>query len=549
MSAFLPADIGLPERFRSWRPGQLDAVNRALEWAASDVRALALCMPTGSGKSLVYMALAQAVGRTCVLTSTKGLQDQLLADFAAMGLVDIRGMNNYACLAVEEDGDFPFFKGGASTSHDSAVVPCDEGPCMGGFRCELNQSGCTYFDAKRRAQSSQLVVTNYSYWLRVQNQEEKSGLGSFEALILDEAHGSSEELASYLSVEIGAAELEELMGEEMPQDNENWSAWRSWAGSMRRAASTLLESRSSTNRLSQARVREIRQLGGLRDRLASIADARGLWVQDSYRDRRGSRKLRFDPVNVKEYRDALIPDAVPRVLFVSATVRPKTLDMLGLEPAPGGTERGSYCFEESTIAFPVGRRPVVYVPTVKMRYDMTLDQMRWWVTKIDQIIDKRLDVKGIVHTTSYKRAQFLKRNSRHGLKMVLPESATTRMVVADFIRRSSPGILVSPAVTTGFDFPGDACRFQIIGKIPFPDTRSKVLQAREKLDKDYGPYQAMQTVVQSAGRGMRGADDWCETFILDDNWTWFWARYRHFAPRWFQNAVRTSQTIPAPGVY
>jgi len=101
-------------------------------------------------------------------------------------------------------------------------------------------------------------------------------------------------------------------------------------------------------------------------------------------------------------------------------------------------------------------------------------------------------------------------------------------------------------MTTGWDFPYDSCYFQIIGKIPYPDTRGEIQQARTKQDPHYQSYVAMQTLVQIAGRGVRAEDDKCETLVVDDNMLWFISRYKEFAPKWFHDAVRFSRVIPSP---
>lgn len=519
-------ELGLPAKFASWRPGQADALARIL---ASDKRFAGVCMPTGSGKSLVYVAAANLVGRAVVLTSTKGLQDQLIRDFHEAGLVDIRGMNNYECRAVGAEGEFPFFR------DEREPVACDEAPCTGGYRCELKEAGCSYFDAKRAAMNSTLVVTNYSYWLRV-NQTEK-GLGQFDLLIMDEAHDAPDELADFLSVEMGASELEMLLDEDFPRDTDDFEWWRQWGAGLGARLDMMAEQyEEDRHEMNRASLRHLKSVRNLRDRMQAVVGAKGEWVQESYRDHRGSRKLRFSPVNPKEYTGELFQDA-KKVLFVSATVRPYTMGLMGL-----GEDQ--YDFIESRTAFDARRRPVIHVPTVRMRHDMTPDQMRMWVNRIDQIMDRRQDRKGIIHTVSYRRAEYLLKYSRWAHAMMMPKTATTRQVVEAFKRRPAPCALVSPAVSTGFDFPYEECRYQVIGKIPFPDTRSKVLKAREDLDKDYGPYVAMQQLVQACGRGMRAADDWCENLVIDDQWVWFIQKYRSFAPEWFLRAVRTSMTVP-----
>ena len=168
--------------------------------------------------------------------------------------------------------------------------------------------------------------------------------------------------------------------------------------------------------------------------------------------------------------------------------------------------------------------------------------------RIDQIISARLDRKGIIHTTSYERRNLVLTYSEHRAIMLANDSNNTRTTVERFRRAAPPSVLVSPSLTTGWDLPYEDCEYAIIGKIPFPDTRSPITKARTEEDEDYGPYTAMQIIVQASGRGMRSAEDQCEVFILDENWRWFWPKYKKFAPKWFAESVRRRPplTIPNP---
>jgi Rad3-related DNA helicase len=101
-------------------------------------------------------------------------------------------------------------------------------------------------------------------------------------------------------------------------------------------------------------------------------------------------------------------------------------------------------------------------------------------------------------------------------------------------------------MATGWDFPDDECRWQIIIKLPFPDTRGEIIKARSKQDPDFTSYMAMQQLIQAVGRGVRSKTDWCETFIVDNNITWFIDRYKHLSVDWFRGAYKTKPTIPQP---
>ena len=98
MTDSLPAPIffGLPAAYSEWRPHQAEACELMLQPIP---RFKMVVCPTGFGKSLTYMAAAMiAEGRTVVLTSTKGLQTQLIEEFGSMDeVVDVRGRGNYTC--------------------------------------------------------------------------------------------------------------------------------------------------------------------------------------------------------------------------------------------------------------------------------------------------------------------------------------------------------------------------------------------------------------------------------------------------------------------
>ncbi len=90
----------------------------------------------------------------------------------------------------------------------------------------------------------------------------------------------------------------------------------------------------------------------------------------------------------------------------------------------------------------------------------------------------------------------------------------------------------------------DECRFQIIAKVPFIDNRPAIIRARVKSDRFYMDYVTLQELIQMCGRGVRSDRDFCNTYIIDDNFgDWFWPRNRKYAPRWFRAGVRRVDSI------
>ncbi len=530
MSALLPdpAMIGLPAKFTHWRPGQDRAILAAVD---SKKRFIVQNAPTGFGKTIAYMAQALLSGaRTAVLTASKGLQSQLLHDFAECGLVDVRGQNNYKCRALQPGGDHYSYAIAAPSEN------CDSGPCHAGAFCSLRKGGCHYFDAVAVARNSRLVVTNYTYWIAQHRYSE--GLGAFDLLVMDEAHDAPDELAQSMEVEISEFDVQTLLGITLPhgEDPLRWKEWGTGAASVAARRWDALDAGIKQGSSSHTVLREAHTLKNLLKRLQVIAQMEGGWLVE-----RRPKSARIAPIWPAPYAERYLFLNTPKIVFVSATVKEKTLELLGVKP-------GEFEFHEYPSTFPVARRPVIPVPSVRCNHNWSEIEQRTWVRRIDQIISKRLDRKGIVHTTSYDRRNLVLTYSEHRAIMLFNDGTNTRTTVEKFRNAAPPCVLVSPSLTTGWDLPFEECEYSIIGKIPFPDTRSPITKARTEQDADYGPYLAVQVIVQASGRGMRSVDDQCEIFILDENWRWFWPKYKKFAPNWFAAAVpkRPQVTIPDP---
>jgi ATP-dependent DNA helicase DinG len=224
-------------------------------------------------------------------------------------------------------------------------------------------------------------------------------------------------------------------------------------------------------------------------------------------------------------------------------VTKRTLSMLGAT----GT---AVDWHEAPSPFDVHRRPIYCfrdTPRIRIDHRVTAEMLDWWVFRIDEWLERRHDRKGIIHTVSYARQRAILERSQFARYMLAPgKSADVPPAVERFKTAPAPAILLSPSIMTGFDFPGDTCEYQVVSKVPFPDTRSEIAKARAAADPDFGPHTTMQALVQAVGRGMRAQTDRCETLIIDDHIHWFLRKHHALAPTWFLDAVQTVSTMPDP---
>lgn len=520
-----PQDIGLPHP--AWRKGQWEMVQATADHEGQHQLWIA---PTGFGKSLAYMGVAALTGwRTVILTATKSLQDQLMREFGAhdlnaalleglndgKGLIDVRGQSNYLCNAAGDPttGLGMFFRKGR-------IYTVRDAPCRRGITCPLREGGCAYYDRVREAARSTVFVTNYDFWMRNAHK-----MGRVDLLVMDEAHQAPDELADFLSFRL-TAEHKRVFKRSFPagEDVRDWADWAEWSGG--RLAEML-------ERDYDAKVADLKMEV---DRMADLLRI-GEWVIEH--DQHGG--VAFDCINPESQGRRVLWGSAKRVLLVSATVNLMTAKALGMDPA-------QVTVREATTSFPVNRRPVYVVNgAVRLNFRSTEGEKRMWVNLIDRIIDQRQHLKGIIHTTSFERAKYLLIYSRHRSLLRLNSSGDTAATVSAF-KSAKVGILVSPSLTTGWDFPDGECRWQIIGKIPFPDLRSKAAKTKNSRNKEWSGYTAAQVIVQASGRGMRSESDWCETFIVDGNFGWWWTANLKFLPKWWQIAVKWVglAQLPAP---
>ena len=525
-----PSDFGAPPKFSSWRPGQDRAVLDAIE---SSARFVVQRLPTGAGKSLHVILQGLMTGRRiCVLTETKGLQTQYLNDFRSAGLVDVRGQNNYDCLALMSGGEF-FTSGNARRT-------CDEGPCHFGAKCSIADTTCYYYGAIRKAKQSQLVITNYSYWLSAAKTAMRRGgkhpLGDFDILLLDEADGSPDAVERYLAFDLIGSEVLAHLRQPLPDGH--LDELIAWAGTQMTTLEERLEQLSGPIADGYAKKAQVQEARDFKELYHNVTLLSGLNA-DNWIMSKEAYGLKFDPIWVGDYTESLLFLKIPRAILVSATVTPKTMELLGVS---------EFDFFEYPSSFPVERRPIRHVKSVPVRFTMTSDEVDIWVHTIDSIISQRLDRKGIIPTVSFKRQKELLQRSRYREIMIGNTSMDTMNKVKQYRDASAPAILVSPSIARGWDFPGDQCEYLIISKLAFPDSSNSIVTARSKLDPEYPMYLAARDLVQSCGRGMRSETDSCEVFMVDDQVLWFISRWAKFIPKEFLEAYREKNLtiIPKP---
>lgn len=543
--AFLPPppDIGLPAKFDSWWPGQVDAIATALD---APTRFCALVLPTGFGKSLTYMGILQMLLplRGLTLTATKALQGQLAGDFVDLDPAIVQGQKSYLCKALMPGGELAAQFASSNIAIRRSPATVEMGPCHSKVQCSLRAGGCGYFDALRKAEhpTTAFTLANYAFWLTLGQRPQLAAIRP-DVLILDEAHDAPDALSDAIGATIAAELCAQVLQEKLPGPAARSPLeWHTWAKDRAKRLTQWVEAARPGTREALAGVRRAQTLLYALKRIGSI-DPDLLVISDEHDG------VRFDLIWAAPLAESWLFRGVRKVILTSATMTRHTADLLGIMAK-------DLTFYEAGTGFPADRRPVYIAPARKMpwgealRIDhrMTRDDEQSWLTHLDHIIGERPDRKGIVHCVSYARRDQILAGSAHRGRLMTHGRHDTQTQIAAF-KLAPPGtVLVSPAVTTGYDFPFAECEYQIVAKIPFPDSRDPITKARTIVDAQYPAHIAMQGLVQMVGRGMRAPTDRCETFIADAHAQWFLRVHKTLAPRWFLRAVKSLEAgaVPVP---
>jgi Rad3-related DNA helicase len=174
--------------YQEIRSGQSEVLKKLSDnW--NKYRFFVLELPTGFGKSAVAKTICSSFKNAFLVTATKQLQDQYIADFPDGSMKSIKGRANYQC-------DY------------NLRLNCEIGPCMVNKallnECKRNNN-CPYYNARNKALNANVALTSYQYFLR------STECGNFwkprNVLILDECHLLEQQVTQWAGIFLSPRDL------------------------------------------------------------------------------------------------------------------------------------------------------------------------------------------------------------------------------------------------------------------------------------------------------------------------------------------------------
>ena len=246
---------------------------------------------------------------------------------------------------------------------------------------------------------------------------------------------------------------------------------------------------------------------------------------------RGDKRFEFKPIDVAPFVEEYLFKSGKKVLMMSATIINKDAFCKVL-----GIPLDQCAFISIPSPFPVENRPVFFSPIGSMAMRSIDQSLPKLAQAVKAILDEHKNEKGIIHCHSYKIANYLKKNIRRR-RLLSHDSSNRDQVLYDHMNGKKPTVLLSPSMTEGVDLKGDASKFQILCKVPYPYLGDKLIRKRMNKWKWWYPLQTIKSIIQSVGRSIRTKEDQAITYILDSDWERFYSRNRDLFPEDFKKTL------------
>lgn len=537
--------------FNEPRDPQIQAINFILNSFNSGKKFVISELGTGIGKSAIGITVSRYLDQVSklgsysyILTTQKVLQEQYVNDFGTSKnelLKSIKSATNYTCNFYQDQ----------SCGESRRLLNSLKGQINGSNFFNSCTKNCAYVSEKKSFLNSKIGITNFSYFLAETMYAKK--LEPRELLIIDECHNIESELSKFIEVVFSEKFAKETLKCKLPklygdQDNQLKIAFK-WVkedylvklkrhfstiqSKISKVISDVVDPDDSEFNILSKRYELIDKHICKVNRFIDNFDENNwiLNVIDSKFDKRSLKKLEFKPVDVSTYADSLLYHFGTNVLMMSATIVDKDVFCNTI-----GINLDDVAFLSMPSPFDIKNRPVHILPAGKMsmnNIDATLPKLSEVVT---MLLELHKNDKGIIHCTNYKIAKYIHENVKND-RLLIHNSENRDITLINHMQSKSPTVLLSPSMMEGVDLSGDASRFQILCKVPFPYLGDKVIKKRKLLNPKWYIFQTVKSIIQAMGRSVRSDTDHATSYVLDEDWNMFFNINKNLFPKDFRDSI------------
>jgi len=487
--------------------------------------------PTGSGKSLLARAIAgcartageagpEEVIDAYYTTPQVSQLDDVAEDPLLSDLEVIRGKNNYDCILPGETD-----------------TPVNQAPCARErqFDCQVKHR-CPYFSDRAIASNQPIAAMTLAYFMQTAGSDV---FGPRDVVVIDEAHGLGDWAEMYATIELGPDTVP-VWDDTRPQAVDDLEDAVGYAQRLADVGERRVQELRQQEELAPEEVAERDRLNKLRQDLSWFVEdyqdpeSVTTWVVDQPDGEGGSVTIK--PLDPEKYLKHTVWDRGHRHALLSATILNKEAFCanVGLNP-------DNVALVDVGHTFPVEHRPLYDVAQGKMTYEHREETLPKIARVVVRAMQHHPTEKGLIHCHSYAIAERLEEllvEFGVGPRLRSHDSDDRDGQLTAWKRSDDPDVFLSVKMEEALDLEGDLCRWQVICKAPYPNTRdSRVAQRLE--DGQWGWYYrtALRTVIQACGRVVRAPGDHGATYLADSSLLDLFERARVDMPGWFADQV------------
>jgi Rad3-related DNA helicase len=522
---------------------QIESLNFIKNSITTGKRFIMNNLSTGVGKSYLIIMFANWYRnyintnddvKIDVLTNSKVLQEQYLKDFSF--IKNYKGQSNYYCSTYNCD---------CKTARELCKIMKN--------KC----NSCPYDNAKNAWIESEIGLTNFHLFDTLSLfQKDILKRRNGNVLVIDECQTFEQIFSSYLSSKLSAKSLKKCgfnMKEIETLDDRFISKIKyldKYLEFLERKLIPMLEEKLekfekdiSTSK-SKNKIETVKFIQNIDNKLLSFKH-----LFESYKKEPNNVildinvnknekmfsgiELITEHVFVNEYLNEYIFSQYDHIIFMSATILDKHLFSF-----INGLDDKLSSYYDIPSPFSLKNRQIYYLKIGKMNYYNKIETFQKQIPWINKILEKYKNSKGIIHTTNYEITEWIKDNIQND-RLLFHETDDRNDILEKHLTSIEPTVLVSPSMMEGISLDDDLARFQILLKINYPNISSNKIKARQKLKPEWYSWMACVNTIQSTGRGVRNDNDFCDTFILDSNFSDLLKYNSHMIPKYFTDAIKT----------
>ena len=490
--------------FGSFRVGQREGVQGIIDAYNNDAGVLEYSAPTGSGKTLCMVAagralLDQGASKVVYTTPLVALVDQI-GRVKEYNMPTIVGKKNYPCLLREgmTADDCPFK---ANDIGDPEICP-----------------GCPYRQAK-----FDFLLSSYGATTMARFLFDPSVRKGTKVVMIDESATLEDALLRNCTLRI--PESIDLAQADLPRTILRWSLSleqelverqeeyaRTWGDLDKKPSRSALRQLQGESKTIKAMERDVKKCG----KILHIINTKQRYFVDKDRNFKVIHGGQLFKEMAKDFKLVVLASGTPTTHLI--------------------------CEKYKKICAPhpidVNRRRVYVCSSVGKMSKKCREATAPKMAKMIEKLHDKYHQNTIAHCGNYDTARLLCAPLQADGYHVLLQNKEDREGSLRSWKSRNDIIFLSVAFTNGIDLEGDAFPMNIIANMPYPNLGDEWVKQRKEYDEDkwYNTSVAVE-VQQAAGRCTRTPTDFSQTWILDQNFVWFYKQHTDLFEPWFRESL------------